>query len=241
MTLQETIYKRKSIRKYLNKDLPINLINQIQECIKSIKPLYENIKVKFEIVDKSQIKSIFPWITQKVIVAYSEDKDGNYENIGFIMQQLDLYLQSIGLGTCWLGLGTLNDKLNIENKENFKFIIMMTIGYPNEELRNDVSDFKRKSLDKISDILDNRLEPARLAPSSINNQPWYFVHDENIIHTYCAYRNIFTRRSLEKLLRIDTGIALAHIYISNPNTFNFFKVDKINEIKGYNYVGSFTI
>ena len=40
---------------------------------------------------------------------------------------------------------------------------------------------------------------------------------------------------------IDVGIALAHIFVENMETFEFFKVDNPLEKLGYKYVGSFRI
>ena len=241
LDLKETIYKRKSIRKYKKEMLSNEEINELLEFISSIKPLYEDIKVKFEIVEKEKVKSIFSWLSEQILVAYSEEKEGYNENIGFIMQQIDLYLQSKGIGSCWIGLGKADSAYIDNNDSKLKFVIMMTLGYPNEEFRKDISEFKRNKLSEISDLEDERLEVARLAPSSINNQPWYFVHEENKIHTYVARRNIFYKRAIENLLLIDTGIALAHIYVANKDNFKFYKEMEIKEIKGYNYLGSFTL
>ena len=48
-------------------------------------------------------------------------------------------------------------------------------------------------------------------------------------------------KMLGDLNQIDMGIALAHMYVANEETFRFFKVDDVKEIKGYAYIGSFTI
>ena len=41
----------------------------------------------------------------------------NLENAGFIFQQVDLYIQSLGLGSCWVGLGRPKGAA-VKNKEN---------------------------------------------------------------------------------------------------------------------------
>lgn len=241
MNLEEVIYKRKSIRKYLNKDVDDNLISKINEFISTIRPLNNDIKIRFEIIEKKHVKSIFSWLSPKVIAFYSEEKEGYLENAGFMLQQLDLYLQSIGLGSCYIGLGKLDNKIDETIRNDLKYVMMLTFGYPDEEMYRTHQSFKRFNLEKISDINDERLEVARLAPSSINNQPWYFIHDKDLIHLYSANRNVFKKRSLETLLLIDSGIALAHIYISNSKTFSYFKIESPKEINGYNYLGSFKI
>ena len=105
MNLTEMIYRRKSVRSFTNELVSDEILKKIEEFVDSAKPLYPEIKVKMEIVPRNQVKCICPWTTQQLITIFSEDKPGYLENVGFIFQQLDLYIQSIGIGTCWLGMG----------------------------------------------------------------------------------------------------------------------------------------
>ena len=83
-------------------------------------------------------------------------------------------------------------------------------------------------MEQITDKTDLRLEPARLAPSAVNSQPWYFTHHGDTIHMYCS----------KKGSRLDIGIALAHLYVANEDTFRFFKEESVSEIPGYSYMVS---
>ena len=166
------------------------------------------------------------------------------ENVGFVFQQLDLYLQSIGLGVCWLGMGKLNAQGIEQTKrdDGLRCVMMMTFGYPKgDALRSDAAEFKRKSLAEIADCADERLEAARLAPSSINSQPWYFVHEGEVIHAYCTRQGLIRNRALGEMNRIDMGIALAQLYVAHADTFRFFQTETAPEWKGYRYTGSFTL
>lgn len=242
MELDKMIYRRKSMRSFENKLVDRDIIKKINDFLTKIRPLYPDIKVQTEIVDKKKIKCILPWIPPQVISIYSEAKDGTYENVGFIFQQLDLYMQSIGLGVCWLGMGRMNNKYVLEDKNgNMKFVIMLAFGYPKgEATRKNLSEFKRKPTLAISDIADERLEPARFAPSSVNSQPWYFTHKDDKIHIYCAKQGLFNK-ILGDMNRIDIGICLAHIYVTNPDTFSFRQENTHETLKDYGYMGTFTI
>ncbi len=44
------------------------------------------------------------------MIISSENTEGYLMNIGFIFQQMDLYLSSIGLGSCWLGMAKPTEK-----------------------------------------------------------------------------------------------------------------------------------
>jgi len=229
MNLNEMIYRRKSCRSFTNVPVDAATIKTIQAF--SMKPLYPNIKVHWDIVPRSQVKCICPWTTPQLITIYSEEAEGWPENIGFLFQQMDLYLQTLGLGVCWLGMGKLNPKMATEVK-GMKFVIMLAFGHPKgDPLRHSIKEFKRKSMEQISDKADARLEPARLAPSGVNSQPWYFTHEGDAIHVYCS----------RKGSRLDAGIALAHLYAANADTFRFFKAENAAEVPGYGYMGSVTL
>ena len=229
MILNEMIFKRKSCRSFTN--IPVDAATI--EAIKTfhMKPLYPDIKVRMDIVSRDKVKCICPWTTPQLITIYSEETEGSLENIGFLFQQMDLYLQTLGLGVCWLGMGRMNPKTTTA-VEGMKFVIMLAFGHPKgDQLRHDLKGFKRKPMEQITDKPDPRLEPARLAPSAVNSQPWYFVHEGDTIHVWCS----------KKGSRLDAGIALAHLYVSSADTFRFFRADHITDLPGYTYIGSVTL
>ena len=229
MTLNEMIFKRKSCRSFTGNPVDVATIETIKAF--PMKPLHPEIKVHWDIVPRNQVKCICPWTTPQLITVYSEEADGCLENIGFLFQQMDLYLQTLGLGVCWLGMGRMNPKTTTV-VEGMKFVIMLAFGHPKgDQLRHDMKGFKRKSMEQIADKPDPRLEPARLAPSAVNSQPWFFVHEGDIIHVYCS----------KKGSRLDAGIALAHLYAANEGSFRFFKADHITDLPGYTYIGSVTL
>ena len=229
MTLKEMIFKRKSCRSFTNIPVDAATIETIKAF--SMKPLYLDIKVHWDIIPRNQVKCICPWTTPQLITIYSEEADGYLENIGFLFQQMDLYLQTLGLGVCWLGLGRMNPKTTTA-VEGMKFVIMLAFGHPKgDQLRQTAKDFKRKSMEQITDKVDPRLEPARLAPSAVNSQPWYFAHGDDSIHVYCS----------RKGSRLDIGIALAHLYVASEENFCFFEGKNVPEVSGFEYMGSVTL
>ena len=226
MTLSEMIHHRKSCRSFTNVPVDPATLETIKTF--SMKPLYPEINVHWDIVPRNQVKCICPWTTPQLITIYSEESEGYLENVGFLFQQMDLYLQTLGLGVCWLGMGRMNPKTTTA-VEGMKFVILLAFGHPKgDTLRHDPKRFKRKSMEQITDKPDPRLEPARLAPSAVNSQPWFFVHEGDTIHVYCA----------KKGSRLDAGIALAHLYVSNADSFRFFEAENVSEIPGYRYIGS---
>ena len=241
MDLSNVIYKRKSVRKYTAEPVDQNTVSKILDFCQQARPLYPDIQVKALVVDREQVRFYLPWKTPQVLAIFSENKPGYLENAGFLFQQVELYLQSIGLGACWLGLGKFR-KTEVPQIDGMEFVIFIAFGTPDEpQFRSGIADFQRKSLTEITDREDSRLECARLAPSSTNSQPWYFTHEGDTIHAFCCEAGFLRNKLLGNMNRIDMGIALAHLSLENKEAFCFFSAEPKYIPKGYRYTGSFTL
>ena len=239
MTLKETIYCRKSTRSYTGEALDSAVLEDILAFAAQTKPLIPGIRTCAKILNANQVSCVQSWKTPHFLALYSEEKELFRENIGFQYQQLDLYIQSLGLGCCWVGLGYVADESLCP--EGMKPVILLPFGKAKENPRRESGDFKRKALSEIADLSDKRLEPARIAPSATNSQPWYFIHGEKEIHAYQVILGPVKQRMLGRFNCMDMGIALAHMYVSYPERFEFFRVEDAPVKDGYRYIGSFRI
>ena len=235
--LKEMIYKRKSTRKYDMTTLENNMLKNIRRFLDEIKPLHDRIKVEYEITEGESVRGLFSIKAPHYLIISSEAKEGYLPNAGFMLQQMDLYLQSIGLGSCWLG----GAKPPVKPNPPFEFVILLAFGKPQENPHRSLSEFKRKSLSEISDTVDKRLEPARLAPSAINSQPWYFLNEGNVFHVYRVKYGAIKNLIYERMNQIDMGIALSHLYVENSDKFRFFTADNPRQLKKHCYIGSIEI
>jgi len=99
-----------------------------------------------------------------------------------------------------------------------EYCITLALGFPaeKESFRASEAEFKRKELsayligDGENDFLEPFIRFARLAPSAVNAQPVVFEMDGGSIK---VFRKKPLLSKLEKMQRIDTGIALAHIFM----------------------------
>ena len=229
MDLESQIYVRKSCRKYLDDEIDMT---PIKEFIPKAKVLNSDIDYSYKILTKDELSIRTRWKAPYYLALYSEKKENYGVNLGFIFQQLSLYMQSIGIGSCWVGMA------NVKQKDP-NFVITISFG-KSDDLTRDLSKFKRRSLSEISDMEDERLIPAQLAPSAVNSQPWYFKHAGDGFDVFKAKHDIVKQKIIGKWNDIDMGIALSHLYISNPDTFEFEFKNKA-DIKGYTYFGSVKI
>ena len=219
MDLKDSIYKRRSVRKYLEAPLSEDILMDIRNFIDNTSVLNPDIKWSYDIVGRKNVKTLQRFKTPHYLLLFSETKDNYLQNIGFIFQQVDLYMQSRGIGSCWVGAGGLKDYAPPKGQD---FVIMIVFGNPKGELYRELTLFNRKLVCDISDERDSKLNPARYAPSSVNSQPWYFLHTgENSYNVYRNKRKLRLNKKMEILNQIDIGIALAHMYVANPDTFRF--------------------
>ena len=163
---------------------------------------------------------------------YSEEKEKHDLNAGYILEQISLYLTSKGIGSCFLGM-TKTPK-NIE--EDLHFVIGMAFGMPKgEAIRHDYEAnrltmdelcvFKEKPKAWVNEIL----EAARLAPSSLNSQPWRFVVYENRIHVF-SKKPPSTGKSRGKFNEFNFGVMLANISIAAEEIWVDLDLIKLNNI-----------
>lgn len=239
-----TIFKRRSIRNYNQEPLDKIVLQEIENQLKTLKPFHEDIKTEFLILSSDDVNQRMMKKAPHYIAAFSQVKKGYLINIGFLLQQMDLYLSMNGFGTCWQGIPTV--KKTVPQSTDLKFIILMAFGKTKEQLhRSDVSEFKRKPFQEISNNFEVQeiIEAARVAPSATNSQPWYFTGNINLINAYITKPNALKKLMAGKYPPIDMGIALCHLKIAAEHfarkiTFTFDQDAKDNSPQDKEYVAS---
>lgn len=242
--LFEMINKRKSIRKYDLTPLDNNTIYEIEAFIRGVEPLYKDIKTEISIVSKEGVNVYLPVKSPHYLVMTSENKEGYLTNAGYMLQQIDLFLSSKGIGSCYVGMA--QPAKEVKKTFTLEYVIVLAFGKPQEPLhRNSVSEFIRKPLTEITDITGGAelLEPVRLAPSATNSQPWYLTGDHSVINLYCFKTNFIKAIVYDKMNKIDMGIALCHLSLSAANLGKTLEValDKAAQEqcpKGYYYLNT---
>ena len=123
--LYDAIFKRKSIRNYDSTPLSQNLLDEIAENLQNLRPMATGIKTEFKIISPDQVKRAMKKAPH-YIAAFSEAKDVHMANVGFMLQQMDLYFSATGLGSCWLGISVPTKE--VKESSNLEFVILMSFG-----------------------------------------------------------------------------------------------------------------
>ena len=237
--LYETIFKRKSIRKYESAPLDQTTMDMVRSEIANLTPLLPGIRTEVRIMEADTVKGMFMAGAPHYLAIYSEEKEGFSANAGFMLQQMDLFFSANGLGCCWQGGAKPTKK--VDPVAGLEFVYIVAFGRPTETLhRTSVAEFKRKALSEISDIkgMDEMLEPVRLAPSGVNNQSWFYRGDANRIDAYNAKSMMF-----DQMNQVNVGIGMCHLWLSalhhkNEIAFAIEGPGEERTPKGYRYVVS---
>lgn len=203
------IFKRKSFHLFRNTGkLSEEDINKLKAFIDTVIPLDSSIKTEIKIVPESQ--TTCKRGAEYCILFYSEKKSKYLNNIGYIGEQIDLYLASENIGALWYGIGKPKEK----HFDGLEYVIMIAIAkMPEDQFRKDMYSSKRKPIEEIwlGDTL-GVAEIARFAPSACNTQPWITENNgqELIVYRYKkpGKRGIMPINKVIYYNRIDIGIYL---------------------------------
>ncbi len=219
------IFKRKSIRKYDPKPIDPVLMTKLTTFIQSLQPFYPQIKTEIKIVPPGGVQRRFMRKPGHYVLFFSETSPGYLENAGFMLQQVDLFLSANGLGSCWQMIPSPHS--SARDTSSLQYVILLAIGTPTEPLhRATLAEFDRKPLSHITNAegLAEFLDPARLAPSGTNNEPWFFTGTKNLIHVYCAQKGRLKTLFVGKMDRISVGISICHIWLAILNQGKLMEV-----------------
>ncbi|MEN1761692.1 nitroreductase family protein [Anoxynatronum sibiricum] len=214
-TLFETIAKRKSVRKYNMNPLPENLQQQIRDAAGELCPLNPDIKTDIHFLSEGAVKGLLTIKAPHYLLFFSEESPESLLNAGFMLQQMDLYLSSLELGTCWLGMAKPNKAFATVSP--LPFVIALSVGTATEPVhRQHQTDFQRKPLPDMVTGSDHEalVESARLAPSATNSQPWQFQTTPDAIRVFRMKPGVMKAWLYDRLNQVDMGIVLCHLWLA---------------------------
>lgn len=242
MDLYKSIQNRVSVRKYSDKLFSETSIKQIQEKLKNLIPLYQNIKVRLELVSDpgttSTLLTGFVGSYGKInspycIIAVTEETPGHMENLGFLQEQIVLELTDMGIGTCWVAGNFDRNKAGkvIDLKAGEMIIDVIALGYAQESFYNNgfrkiLGSHKRKPRNEISfdstwgkdveEFLKNNPKMSRMLDASVlSPSAGNKQHARAVLSEKQAVFFAYRSKGIYKNApMIDTGIFMSHFYLA---------------------------
>ena len=157
MTLQEAIKARHSVRKYIDKEIPADIIAALQDKIMECNKV-GNLNIQLVLNEKKAFTGMlsygqFSGVKNYLVMVGKKERDLD-ERIGYYGEQIVLLAQTLGLNTCWVGVSyrKVPEAYNVGKDE--KLVCMIALGYGETQ---GVSH-KIKSVQQVSNACD--LTPA---------------------------------------------------------------------------------
>lgn len=217
MTLLEAVSARHSVRKYVDKELSADIIaalqDKIAECNKvgnlNIQLVQNETRAFTGMLSYGQFSGVKNYLV--MVGKKSKDLD---ERVGYYGEQLVLFVQTLGLNTCWVGLSyrKVPEAYNVGKDE--KLVCMIALGYGETQgvshKIKDVEDVSNAS-DITPSWFKRGVEAALLAPTAVNQQKFSFeyVGVKDNWHIVKARKGF----SIIGYTGIDLGIVKCHFMI----------------------------
>ena len=217
MTIQEAIEARHSVRKYLDKEIPADIIavlqGKITECNKIGNLNIQLVQNETKAFTGMLSYGTFSGVKNYLVMVGKKAKDLD-ERVGYYGEQIVLLAQTLGLNTCWVGLSyrKVPEAYNVGKDE--KLVCMIALGYGETQ----GVPHKIKSVEDVSNASDitpswfrKGVEAALLAPTAVNQQKFSFeyVGMSNNRHQVRANKGF----SMIGYTQMDLGIAKYHFEI----------------------------
>ena len=218
MTLQEAITARHSVRKYIDKEIPVDIVTVLQDKIAEYNKV-GNLNIQLVLNETRAFTGMlsygsFSGVRNYFVMVGKKGADLD-ERVGYYGEQLVLLAQTLGLNTCWVGLSyrKVPEAYNVGKDE--KLACMIALGYGETE---GVSH-KIKTVEQVSNASDitpswfkKGVEAALLAPTAVNQQKFSFEHIgvKNNRHQIRAKKGF----SIIGYTGIDLGIVKCHFMIA---------------------------
>ena len=206
MDLYDAIFKLKSNRSYEMSALPPAVFIDLEAAIAGFVRLYADVPLDYRFTD--QTKGMFSVKAPHYLIIGGSGMDGELEAAGFLFEQANLWLSASGYGTIWLA-GARD--AHVDKPGDF---VTIAFGTAASSPYRSLAEFKRKAIGEITNAPDDIcIQAARLAPSGMNGQPWYFLVEGLETYVY-AKKARGSMPMAYKLTDLDVGIALAHYAIA---------------------------
>ena len=217
MTLQEAITARHSVRKYIDKEIPADIVTVLQDKIAEYNKV-GNLNIQLVLNETRAFTGMlsygsFSGVRNYFVMVGKKGADLD-ERVGYYGEQLVLLAQTLGLNTCWVGLSyrKVPEAYNVGKDE--KLACMIALGYGETQGVN----HKIKTIEQVSNASDltpawfkRGVEAALLAPTAVNQQKFSFeyVGMSNNHHKVRAKKGF----SIIGYTQMDLGIAKYHFEI----------------------------
>ena len=203
------VKNRHSVRQYLDKPIESEKIEILQTEIQKINSesglnvqLFTNEPTTFNslLAKYGKFKNV-----KNFFAIVGKNSSSLDQTAGYYGEKLVLLAQSLGLNTCWVALTFNKKNCPAKVEKGYRLAIVISLGYGENQGKSHkqkpFENFCKQEKSTLPDWFINGVECAMLAPTAINQQKFYFEHENGKVKAK-------TRRG--PCSKIDLGIAKLH-------------------------------
>lgn len=257
---------RRSVRSFDGQPVSPELAAKVLRYAETIENPY-GIPVEFRLLDAAEHGLSSPVLSGETLYLGAKLRRVPHaeEALGYSMEQLLLYAQSLGLGSVWIG-GTMNRALfekTMDLQDGEFMPCISPLGVPAEKMsfresmmRLGVHADRRHPFESMffdgaldsplmessAGRLEEPLQMVRLAPSAVNKQPWRVIITSGAAHFYLKPGKGFSDGPAGNMQKIDMGIALCHFALAAEEldlNLRFSLEDPNIPLEGLSYIASY--
>lgn len=215
MTIQEAILARHSVRAYIDKLLPEDIVAALRAKIDEVN-VAAGLHVQLILNEPKSFQCAmakyghFSGVSNYLVMAGKKTDDLD-EKVGYYGEQIVLLAQMLGLNTCWVGVSYSKIPNTYVLEEDEKIACYIALGYG----ANQGVGHKIKSIVEVSNASDltpkwflDGVNAALLAPTAVNQQKFFFEYTTG--NRVVAKRGI----SLVGYTQMDLGIVKYHFEVA---------------------------
>lgn len=230
--LYNQIFRRKSyhtFRERSDESITQSEIDGIYDAFKSFDSL-NGIETDIKIEKDSEFLNIRN--SEYLIKIFSKKEDGYLQNVGYLGEQLDLYLFSQNIGALWFGIHKSKETYN-----GLDYVILIAIAKV-KEYRKDMFKAKRKEVDEIwnGDEM-NVANIVRFSPSACNSQPWFVENNDGSLYVYRISKSgkvgIMPKDASLYFNQIDIGIFMCILELCLTHENISFVRENVKDKQGF--------
>jgi len=245
MNVTESIQKRKSWRTYNREAIEKEKKDQLYDFISTLdKPPFGS-EARFQIIEldlkgMGTVAGTYGVVkgARSFLAGAVRKSAMDLEDFGYLFEKIILFATSIGLATCWMGAtfskSLFAEKMGQKPEEILPAISPVGYGASRRSLRDaafhlSAGSRNRKEWPELffngrfqsplrkgdHEKLDDLFEMVRLAPSTVNKQPWRLILDGRKVHFFLKRTKGFEKMFRTDLQRIDMGIAMSHFELAS--------------------------
>ena len=213
----DAIKERHSVRNYEAKKIEADKVEKIRAKIEELNK-EGNLHLQFMEDAGKTYNKLFNKVAglgsaPSVIACVGIDDDTLEQRVGYYGEKLVLFIQELGLNTCWAG--TFNEKnIGAEVGDGEKLVISIAVGYGKDKGK----PHKSKSPEQVIEAKGDRpywfnkgVDMALLAPTAINQQKFTIRLNEDESVDFVDKGGIFSQ--------VDLGIVRCHFEIGAEKSF----------------------